>query len=100
MNKKTSVADFATKSDLNKAIKGSEKFLRAEILRVEEKVERVEEKLERVEGKIDQIATTLDGFVGTVDDLRVNNTVGTNQIHELDKTTKNQTRITKLESPN
>lgn len=101
MNKKTSVADFVTKSDLNKAIKGSEKVLRTEILRVEEKVEKLQDGQERIEVTLNRVANQLDGFVGRVDDLTVDNKVGANQISELRATAKDhEKRITKLESPN
>ncbi len=86
---------------LRAEFKKTEKNLRGEILKVEERVENLEEGQKRIEATINRTASTLDGFVGAVDDLRVDNTVGTNQIHELDKTTKNhEARITKLESPN
>lgn len=49
--------------------------------------------------KLDKIANTLDGFVGTVDNLRIENEVGANQIKELrDRADNHEERITKLES--
>ncbi len=98
----------ATIVDVNKALKSSEKVLRTEILRVEERVERVEERVERVEikltsmdAKLDKISNQLDGFVGRVDDLSNDNEIGTDHIHELRKTTKDhEKRIAKLESVN
>ncbi|MDP3244101.1 MAG: hypothetical protein Q8M83_00340 [bacterium] len=84
--------NLATKSDLNKVIKKSEKILKGEILRVEERVERVEErlgnKIDGIEAKLDKIAVTLDGFIGRVDDLTTENEVGTNQIHQLQEDVK------------
>lgn len=108
MVKKTSLDQLATKADLVKEAKGlraefkrTEKNLRQEILRVEERVENLEEGQARIEAKIDGIANTLDGFVGRVDDLTTDNEVGANQIHELREITKNhETRISKLESSN
>ena len=107
MAKTTSVSDHATKADLNKAVKGSERILRAEILRVEERVENIEEGLKRFEEKVDKIGTTiekisnqLDGFVGRVDDLTNDNEIGTDQINRLREDVKDhEGRITKLESP-
>lgn len=108
MANKISVNDPATKSDVNKTVKGSERILRAEIIRVEERVEnledgqkRLEEKVDKMGSTIDKISNQLDGFVGRVDDLTNNNEIGTDQIHELRKTAKDhEKRIAKLESPN
>lgn len=48
--------------------------------------------------KLDRIQSTLDGFVGAVDDLRIDNVVGADQIKELrDKTDNHEKRITVLE---
>lgn len=111
MVKTSFVSDTATKSDLNKAVKSSERLLRAEILRVEEKVENVEEGLKRVEEKLsnkidgievklDKISSQLDGFVGRVDDLTNDNVIGTDQVHRLYEDVKDhEKRITVLESP-
>lgn len=101
----TALKKYATKADLNKAVKGSERVLRTEILRVEERLERVEErltnKMDGVEVKLDKISNQLDGFVGRVDDLTNDNEIGADQIHELRETTKNhEGRIAKLESVN
>jgi len=111
MAKTSSVSDLATKVDLNKAVKNSGRILRAEILRVEEKVENVEEGLKRIEdkltgkmdgleAKLDKISDQLDGFVGRVDDLTNDNEIGTDQIHRLHEDVKDhEKRIIKLESP-
>ena len=77
---KDDLKNFATKTELKK----TERVLRAEILRVEEKVENVEDGLRRVEKKLtdkidgievklDRISNQLDGFVGRVDNLTVDN---------------------------
>ncbi|OGH17223.1 MAG: hypothetical protein A3C30_01265 [Candidatus Levybacteria bacterium RIFCSPHIGHO2_02_FULL_40_18] len=103
-----SINNPATIADVNKAVKGSEKVLGTEILRVEERVENLEEGQKRLEGKVDKMGSTiekisnqLDGFVGRVDDLTNDNEIGTDQIHELRETAKDhEKRIAKLESPN
>lgn len=100
----TALNKYATKSDLKK----TERILRAEILKVEEKVENVEDGLKRVEEKVDKMGTTiekisnqLDGFVGRVDDLTNDNEIGTDQIHDLREDMKeHEKRIAKLESAN
>lgn len=111
MVKTSSVSDLATKTDLNKAVKSSERLLRAEILKVEEKVENVDEGMERlekklgdkidgIEVKLDRIANQLDGFVGRVDDLTNDNEIGADQIHRLREDAKHlETRVSKLEAP-
>lgn len=97
----TALKNYATKSDLNKTVKSTERVLRAEILRVEERVENVEESQKRTEVILNKISNQLDGFVGRVDDLTNDNEIGTDQIHELRKTAKDhEKRITKLETPN
>lgn len=79
--------------------KRTEKSLRGEILKVEERAENIEESQKRVETKLDKIGNTLDGFVGRVDNLAIDNEVGANQIHELRKNIKDhETRITQLET--
>ena len=113
MVNKSSISDLATKADidrLEKSIKKSatktelkktERVLRVEILRVEEKVENVEESQKRVEVKLDKISDQLDGFVGRVDDLTNDNEIGADQIHELRKdVADHEKRLTKLESSN
>ncbi len=105
----------ATISDVNKSAKNTERVLRDEILRVEEKVENIEERVgtieesqSRLEEKVDKMGETiekisnqLDGFVGRVDDLTNDNEIGTEQIHELRDTVKDHgKRISKLEVSN
>ena len=111
MAKNISVNDSAKVADVLKAVKGSERILRTEILRVEEKVEKVEDGLKRVEekltnkmdglvAKLDKISNQLDGFVGRVDDLTNDNLIGTDQIHQIHKEIKDhEKRIKQLESP-
>lgn len=100
MAKTSSVNDFATKADLNKAVKSSERILRAEILRVEERVENIEESQKRMETTLNKISNQMDGFVGRVDDLTNDNVIGTDQMHRLHENVKgHEERITKLESP-
>lgn len=86
---------FATKADvtvLRGEFKRTEKSLRGEILRVEEKVENLEEGQQEIKASLVKLQNTLDRFVGTVDDLRTDNQVGAHQVRELD------VRVTKLES--
>lgn len=94
---KNDLAKFATKTELKK----TERILRTEILRVEEKVEELQDGQKRVEATVNRMANQLDGFVGIVDDLRIDSQVGANQIHELRENVKDhETRITELESSN
>src|SRR3989344_7973673 len=96
-----SINNPATIADVNKAVKGTEKVLITEILRVEERVENLEEGQKRMETTLNKISNQLDGFVGRVDDLTNDNEIGTDQIHELRETAKDhEKRIAKLESPN
>lgn len=78
MPKNSQDPQFATKNDL-----------KSEIHLVRKDLKGLEE---RIDIKLDKIANTLDGFVEVVDNLRIENEVGANQIHELRK------RVTKLES--
>lgn len=101
MTKKSSASDLATKADLNKAVKSSERIVRAEILRVEERVENVEESQKRMEATLNKISIQLDGFVSRVDDLTNENEIGADQIHRLREDVKDhEKRIAKLESSN
>jgi len=81
---------FETKGELKK----TEKNLRTEILKVEEKVETIQEQqqqmrleMTRMSNKMTEgftmLQNTLDGFVGRVDDLATDNQVGTHQTREL-----------------
>ena len=110
----------ATKADV-KDLKVDTKFLRQEILKVEERVENLEEGQHRLEKKIDgvehrlekkidgveqvlgekmdKIMNTLVGFVGTVDDLRVDDEVGTHHTREIRiQVDDHEKRIVSLES--
>jgi len=102
MKKKINNVQVVTKKDiqiLRNDFKKSEKSLRGEILKVEGKVEVLQEGQEKIEAKLDKIANTLDGFIGTVDNLRIENEVGANQIRDLRELSSDyETRITKLES--
>ena len=104
MTVKSNSNNPATKSDirgLRSEFKRTEKSLRGELLRVEEKVENVEESQKRTEVILNKISNQLDGFVGRVDDLTNENEIGGDQIHELRKTAKDhEKRITKLETSN
>ncbi len=98
---KNDLAGLATKFATKAELKKTERVLRTEILRVEEKVEELQDGQKRVETTVNRMANQLDGFVGTVDDLRIDSQVGANQIHELRETVKDhETRITELESSN
>jgi TolA-binding protein len=95
------VSSPATIADVNKAVKSTEKVLRVEILRVEERAENLEEGQKEMKVMLNKISNQLDGFVGRVDDLTNDNEIGTEQIHELKDITKDhEKRITKLESSN
>ena len=97
MTNKT-VDNPATIADVNKTVKSSEKVLRTEILRIEERLEGVEEKLST---KIDKVLTAISNFAGRVDNLETENEIGTGQIHELRDVIKDHTeKIAKLESVN
>lgn len=79
---------FATKSDI--------KNLKAEIreLRVETKTYNKE-----LDTKLDRLQNTLDGFVGRVDDLSVDNEIGTHHTRELQlKVNDLEKRVKHIES--
>lgn len=85
MTNKLQNSNFATKTDLQQLEK-----------RLEEKIEGLEKNLGT---KLDKIANTLDGFVGRVDDLTIDNQVGTNQIREIrDSVDEHEMRIRAIES--
>lgn len=55
--------------------------------------------IQGLDKKLDRLQNTLDGFVGRVDDLTIENQVGTNQITELrEQVEGHEGRITRLES--
>lgn len=86
---------------LRTELKSETKSIRSELLRVEGKVENVEDNQKRLEmqikeyrtetklndqkmnDKLDRLMKTVDGFVGRVDDLTVDNEVGTHHTREL-----------------
>ena len=100
MKKKTKKDSLATKKDLNKlASKVDFKNLRKEVLKIEARVENLEDGQGRIETKLDIIENKLDGFVGTVDNLKKDNEIGTDQYREHDlKITDHESRLTTLES--
>ncbi|GEM_PF-3086143 len=70
---------------------------KSDIQRLDEKIDGLENSLVH---KLDKLQNTLDGFVGRVDDLTIENQVGTNQITELGEQVEgHEGRITRLESP-
>ena len=78
----------ATKNDLKRLVstielKRVERNLRAEILRVEGKVENIEDSQKRVETKLDKLQNTLDGFVDRVSTLTEENQVGAHHTSQL-----------------
>ena len=84
---------------LKTEFKKTERVLRQEILKVEEKTEELADGQKKLDVKLSRIENTLDGFVGTVDNLRIENEVGANQIRDLrELANDHETRITKLES--
>ena len=103
MQKNTSDTQVATKKDIRGLridFKKTDKSLRAEILKVDERVENIKESQKRVEKKLDKIAITLDGFVGRVDNLTADNQVGIHHTRELRLQVDDQEkRIKNLESP-
>lgn len=109
MKKQSDNAQPATKADIRaqrNEFKRTEKFLRAESLGLEERLEKVEDILkgvkETVENtnktiettnkKIDKLTNTVVNFVGRVVTLEDENVVGSHQMRKLD------VRVTKLES--
>ncbi|HSW88996.1 MAG TPA: hypothetical protein VLG12_07580 [Candidatus Saccharimonadales bacterium] len=97
---------FATKEDLKKEIsmlrselRSESKSIRGEVLRVEGKVENTQEDIKDIKVILNKMSTTLDGFVGRVDDLTVDNEVGTHQTRELElKVEDLDKRVTQIES--
>lgn len=85
--------DLATKTDLKKV----EKSLRAELLRLEEKVENVDENAKKYR---DDILKKLDGVMGELQTMRDENTIGTYQTRELrEQADDHEKRIVHLEKP-
>ncbi len=120
MAKKSLKNNLATKSDignLRTEFKRTEKSLRIEILKVEERVEKLDEKLDgkfdtvmtkvdeidertkKMDATLNNLRNTLDGFVGGIDALKDENSVGTKHTRELRVQVDNhEERITTLES--
>lgn len=85
----------AQRSDTKK----TEKSLRAEILRVEERVENLEDGQKRMEATLNKISVQLDGFIGRVDNLTADNQVGAHHTRELRaQVDDHEKRIKHLES--
>lgn len=83
-----SLKKFATKAELKK----TERNLRGEILRVEERLERTEDKLlKKMSEQHDQVMTSISNFAGRVQTLETENEIGSDQIRRLDE------RLTTLE---
>lgn len=107
MTQKTNLDQPATKKDINglrTEVKKTEKNLRGDMLKLEERMERVEEKVDRidvVDGKLDRIQNTLDSFLGRVENLEKDNIVGAHHTRELRVAVDNhEKRIATLEFPN
>ncbi len=103
---KDDLKGFATKDDLKvikadiRELKASDRAIRADLLRLETRIEKLEEGQKTILAMLIQIQNTLDAFVGRVDNLTIDNEIGTHQIRELDLKIKNhETRLTHLESP-
>lgn len=104
-NRRKQQTEKTSKAATHRELKKTEKLLRSEILKVEERVENVEERLERVEDKVDiidvkldKIGVTLDKFVGRIANLDADNAAGTLQMRRLTVATDNhEKRITALE---
>lgn len=97
---KKDIADLRSdNTTLRSDYKRTERYLRSEMLKLEGRIENIEDSSKRIEGKLDKLGNTLDRFVKRVDDLTTENTVGTDQIHNLRKTAvAHDTRIKKFES--
>ena len=89
---------FATGTELKK----TEKSLREEILRVEERLENTEEKILKQMGEQhDEVMTSLSNFAGRTKDLEDENAVGVKHTRELRvEFDDHEKRIRKLETPN
>ncbi len=86
---------FATKTDL----RNQTKALRADILKLEERVEKLEYTTKTILNQLQKNTAILIELVGKIDDFRTENTIGANQIYELRQLTDNhEKRIKKLES--
>lgn len=98
--KKTKGSELVTrailKEELKKLVtriefKKTERVLRQDILKVEERLEGVEEGQKGLDIKLDKIQNTLDGFVGAVEDLRKEDAAGELRLRDHEE------RIARLE---
>ena len=103
---KNEVVKLATKEDLKgikadmRELKASDRAIRADLLRLEARIENLEEGQKTILAILVQIQNTLDGFVKGVDDLRTENAIGIYQIKELQiRADDHEKRLTHLESP-
>lgn len=78
-------------SALRDEMKIGSRAVRQETLKVEERVENLEEGQMRIETTVNKISSQLDGFVGKVEDLELENIVGTKHYRDHEE------RIIKLE---
>ncbi len=86
--------------EFRRELKKTERNLRGEILRVEEKVEKTEESLrEEIRGVKNDLMNKIDSFAGRTEALEEENTVGANQTRKLGvQVDDHEGRITKLET--
>lgn len=92
--KKTKGSELVTRAILKEELEG----LNGAVAGLNGSVAELKTGQKELDKKLDRIQNTLDGFVGTVDDLKIDNTVGADQIKELgDKTDNHEKRITALE---
>ncbi len=100
---------FATKTDIKslrtelkadiRDLKSDVKVIRRDSLKIEERLENVEDGIKDIKVILGKMSNTLDGFVGRVDDLTVDNEVGTHQTRELEvKVEDLDKRVTQIES--
>lgn len=92
----TTLKKFVTRDDLkkfatNKDLKKTEKNLRGEVLKVEERVGNLEEGQKRIEVTVNKISSQLDGFVGKVEAFEEESIISTEHYRDHEK------RISELE---
>lgn len=93
MPKKPQSSEPATKSDVS--------VLKSDVSVLKSDARTIKTDIKKLDGKLDKLQNTLDGFVERVDDLTIENQVGTNQISELhEQVESHEKRIAKLESHN
>ncbi len=94
------------KAELKSEFRLEFKSVRGEILKVEERTENVEDGIkelkadnQQLNAKLDKLQNTMDKFVGRVDDLSVDNEVGTHHTRELElKVDDHEKRLKIIES--